>query len=140
MPLGTNVFMTIFPPEKRGMAMGTMGIAMILAPAIGPTLSGYIIENYDWHTMFFGMFIVGIISLALAFVWFGIYQKTTNPKADIPVSFLVQLVSGHCYTALVKQVTMAGRQQNCHYVYNRNQLYGGVCRSRNDNESANVEF
>ncbi|MBC8715832.1 multidrug efflux MFS transporter, partial [Staphylococcus pseudintermedius] len=44
MPLGTNVFMTIFPPEKRGMAMGTMGIAMILAPAIGPTLSGYIIE------------------------------------------------------------------------------------------------
>ncbi len=84
MPLGTNVFMTIFPPEKRGMAMGTMGIAMILAPAIGPTLSGYIIENYDWHTMFFGMFIVGIISLALAFVWFGIYQKTTNPKADIP--------------------------------------------------------
>ncbi|MBI5975100.1 DHA2 family efflux MFS transporter permease subunit [Staphylococcus canis] len=84
MPLGTNVFMTIFPPEKRGMAMGILGIAMILAPAIGPTLSGYIVENYDWHTMFVGMFFVGLFSLVLSYVWFGIYQKTTNPKADIP--------------------------------------------------------
>ncbi|AVP35754.1 DHA2 family efflux MFS transporter permease subunit [Staphylococcus felis] len=83
MPLGTNVFMTIFPPHKRGMAMGTLGIAMILAPAIGPTLSGYIVENYDWHTMFFGMFVVGIISFVIAYGWFGIYQKTTNPKADV---------------------------------------------------------
>ena len=39
MPLMTVVFLTIFPIEKRGQAMGTMGIAMILAPAIGPTLS-----------------------------------------------------------------------------------------------------
>ena len=46
MPLGSNVIMTIFPPEKRGSAMGTMGVAMILAPAIGPTLSGYIVQNY----------------------------------------------------------------------------------------------
>lgn len=46
MPLGTNVFMNAFPPEKRGTAMGTMGIAMILAPAIGPTLSGWVAEHY----------------------------------------------------------------------------------------------
>ncbi len=84
MPLGTNVFMTIFPPEKRGMAMGTLGIAMILAPAIGPTLSGYVVENYDWHSMFIGMFVIGIISLLVGFLWFGIYQRTTNPRADIP--------------------------------------------------------
>ena len=32
--------------------MGTMGIAMILAPAIGPTLSGYIVQNYHWNVMF----------------------------------------------------------------------------------------
>ena len=52
MPLGSNVIVTIFPPEKRGVAMGTMGITMILAPAIGPTLSGYIVQNYDWNVMF----------------------------------------------------------------------------------------
>lgn len=84
MPLGTNVFMTIFPPERRGAAMGMLGIAMILAPAIGPTLSGYIVENYHWNVMFYGMFIIGLVSLAIAYIWFRVYQVTTNPKADIP--------------------------------------------------------
>lgn len=84
MPLGTNVFMTIFPPEKRGAAMGTLGIAMILAPAIGPTLSGYIVEHFHWNVMFYGMFFVGLVSLAIAYIWFRVYQVTTNPKADVP--------------------------------------------------------
>ncbi|MBO8872639.1 DHA2 family efflux MFS transporter permease subunit [Staphylococcus aureus] len=84
MPLGSIVIITIYPPEKRGAAMGTMGIAMILAPAIGPTLSGYIVQNYHWNVMFYGMFIIGIIAILVGFVWFKLYQYTTNPKADIP--------------------------------------------------------
>ncbi|HDH5811365.1 TPA: DHA2 family efflux MFS transporter permease subunit [Staphylococcus aureus] len=84
MPLGSIVIITIYPPEKRGAAMGTMGIAMILAPAIGPTLSGYIVQNYHWNVMFYGMFIIGIIAILVGFVWFKFYQYTTNPKADIP--------------------------------------------------------
>ncbi|HHC9710423.1 TPA: DHA2 family efflux MFS transporter permease subunit [Staphylococcus aureus] len=84
MPLGSIVIITIYPPEKRGAAMGTMGIAMILAPAIGPTLSGYIVQNYHWNVMFYGMFIIGIIAILVGFVWFKLYQYTTNPKVDIP--------------------------------------------------------
>ena len=84
MPLGSNVIVTIFSPEKRGVAMGTMGIAMILAPAIGPTLSGYIVQNYDWNVMFYGMFFIGIIAIVIGLFWFKLYQSTTNPKADIP--------------------------------------------------------
>ena len=84
MPLGSNVIVTIFPPEKRGVAMGTMGIAMILAPAIGPTLSGYIVQNYHWNVMFYGMFFIGIIAIVIGLFWFKLYQSTTNPKADIP--------------------------------------------------------
>lgn len=84
MPLGANVIVTIFPPEKRGVAMGTMGIAMILAPAIGPTLSGYIVQNYHWNVMFYGMFFIGIIAIVIGLFWFKLYQSTTNPKADIP--------------------------------------------------------
>ncbi len=84
MPLGSIVIITIYPPEKRGAAMGTMGIAMILAPAIGPTLSGYIVQNYHWNVMFYGMFIIGIIAILVGFVGFKLYQYTTNPKADIP--------------------------------------------------------
>lgn len=84
MPLGSNVIVTIFPPEKRGVAMGTMGIAMILAPAIGPTLSGYIVQNYDWNLMFYGMFFIGLVAIAVGFFWFRLYQRTTIPKADVP--------------------------------------------------------
>ncbi|HCY1564780.1 TPA: DHA2 family efflux MFS transporter permease subunit [Staphylococcus aureus] len=84
MPLGSIVIIAIYPPEKRGAAMGTMGIAMILAPAIGPTLSGYIVQNYHWNVMFYGMFIIGILAILVGFVWFKLYQYTTNPKADIP--------------------------------------------------------
>ncbi|MBG9210548.1 DHA2 family efflux MFS transporter permease subunit [Mammaliicoccus sciuri] len=83
MPLGSNVFMTIFPPEKRGAAMGTLGIAFILAPAIGPTLSGWIVQNYHWNIMFYGMFAIGLVAIFISFFWFRIYQKTSNPKPDV---------------------------------------------------------
>lgn len=108
MPLGSIVIITIYPPEKRGAAMGTMGIAMILAPAIGPTLSGYIVQNYHWNVMFYGMFIIGIIAILVGFIWFKLYQYTTNPKADIPGIILVRLVLVLCYTAFQKRVTKAG--------------------------------
>ncbi|WP_114602770.1 DHA2 family efflux MFS transporter permease subunit [Staphylococcus sp. EZ-P03] len=84
MPLGSNVIMTIFPPAKRGMAMGVMGVAMILAPAIGPTLSGYIVQNYHWNLMFYGMFFIGIAALVVGYFGFKIYQHTAQPKADVP--------------------------------------------------------
>ena len=83
MPLGSNVFMTIFPAEKRGAAMGTLGIAFILAPAIGPTLSGWIVQNYHWNIMFYGMFAIGLVAIFISFFWFRIYQKTSNPKPDV---------------------------------------------------------
>lgn len=84
MPLGTNIFMSIFPPDKRGAAMGMMGIAFILAPAIGPTLTGWVIQNYHWNVMFYGMFIVGAIALLVGAVWFKIAQPTHQAKLDIP--------------------------------------------------------
>ncbi|QUR94068.1 DHA2 family efflux MFS transporter permease subunit [Macrococcoides canis] len=84
MPLGTNVFMTVFPPEKRGAAMGMMGIAFILAPAIGPTLTGWVIQNYHWNVMFYGMTVVGLLSIIIGFFWLKIYQPISNPKLDVP--------------------------------------------------------
>lgn len=83
MPLGTNVFMTIFPPDRRGAAMGMMGIAFILAPAIGPTVTGWVIQNYHWNVMFYGMFIVGIIAILIGLFWFRITQPTSRPKLDV---------------------------------------------------------
>jgi DHA2 family multidrug resistance protein len=55
-----------FPPAKRGMAFAVYGMAVVLAPAIGPTLGGWITDNYSWRWIFFINIPVGIISLLLS--------------------------------------------------------------------------
>ena len=54
-----------FPPAKRGMAFAVYGIAVVMAPAIGPTLGGWITDNYSWRWIFFVNIPVGILSLRL---------------------------------------------------------------------------
>jgi DHA2 family multidrug resistance protein len=55
-----------FPPAKRGMAMAVYGMAVVLAPAIGPTLGGYITDNFSWRWVFFINIPVGIASMILS--------------------------------------------------------------------------
>lgn len=81
-PLVMNIFLILFPPERRGAAMGTMGIAMIFAPAIGPTLAGWIVENYTWRILFIMMIPLGIIDILLALFWLKNVSKPTFPKFD----------------------------------------------------------
>ncbi|WP_068616678.1 DHA2 family efflux MFS transporter permease subunit [Paenibacillus tuaregi] len=66
-PLVMSVILFIFPPEMRGKGMGIFGLAMMFAPAIGPTLSGWVVQNYDWHLLFSSMIPFGIIVLIIAF-------------------------------------------------------------------------
>jgi DHA2 family multidrug resistance protein len=54
-----------FPPEKRGIAFSLYGMAVVLAPAIGPTVGGWITDNYTWRWIFFLNIPVGILSLLL---------------------------------------------------------------------------
>ena len=54
-----------FPPAKRGMAMAVYGMAVVLAPAIGPTLGGFITDNFSWRWVFFINIPVGLLSLLL---------------------------------------------------------------------------
>jgi DHA2 family multidrug resistance protein len=54
-----------FPPAKRGMAFAMYGMAVVLAPAIGPTLGGYITDHFTWRWIFFINLPVGILSLLL---------------------------------------------------------------------------
>ena len=54
-----------FPPAKRGMAFAVYGIAVVTAPAIGPTLGGWITDNFTWRWIFFINIPVGIISILL---------------------------------------------------------------------------
>lgn len=56
-----------FPQEKRGMAFAVYGMAVVVAPAIGPTLGGWITDNFDWRWIFFINVPIGILSLLLTY-------------------------------------------------------------------------
>ncbi|MFR0608915.1 DHA2 family efflux MFS transporter permease subunit [Limosilactobacillus mucosae] len=82
MPLMQNIMLTIFPPEKRGAAMGINGLVIALAPALGPSLSGWVVDNYSWRVLF-GMIIpiVAIVIFASFFLMQNVI-KNTDPTLD----------------------------------------------------------
>jgi DHA2 family multidrug resistance protein len=65
-PSEQAILVDTFPPAKRGMAMAVYGMAVVLAPAIGPTLGGFITDNFSWRWVFFINMPVGIASLLLS--------------------------------------------------------------------------
>ena len=83
MPLMQTILLIIYPVEKRGQIMGTVGLVIAFAPAIGPTLSGYIVDHYQWKTVFHILLYVGMADILAA--WFILKNVTqqTFPKVDI---------------------------------------------------------
>lgn len=67
MPLLQTIMLSIFPADKRGAAMGTVGIVIGLAPAIGPTLSGWVVDNLSWRYLFSIIAPIAGIVIILAF-------------------------------------------------------------------------
>jgi MFS transporter, DHA2 family, multidrug resistance protein len=64
-PSEQSILADTFAPEQRGMAFGIYGMAIVVAPVLGPTLGGWITDNYDWRWIFFINIPVGITSLLL---------------------------------------------------------------------------
>lgn len=65
-PLAMQVIFQVFPPEKRGSAMGIYGIGVVLAPALGPTLGGVMVDSFSWRYVFFIAVPFCIVGLFLA--------------------------------------------------------------------------
>jgi DHA2 family multidrug resistance protein len=64
-PSSQGVLLDAFPPERQGAAQTLFGIAALLAPVVGPTLGGYITDNYGWRWIFYLNLPVGLLALAL---------------------------------------------------------------------------
>ena len=64
-PSEQSILAVAFPPEKRGQAFAGYGVAVVVAPVIGPTLGGWITDTYSWHWVFLINLPMGILSLAL---------------------------------------------------------------------------
>ncbi|OFO54468.1 MDR family MFS transporter [Nosocomiicoccus sp. HMSC059G07] len=104
MPLLMNTLIRSFPPEKRGTAMGMFSLVMFFAPAIGPTLSGVVIQRYDWHVLFLMMIPILIILLISGFVLLP--NVLLNKKAVMDVPSVIMSTIG--FGALLYGLVSAG--------------------------------
>jgi MFS transporter, DHA2 family, multidrug resistance protein len=65
-PSEQSILADTFPPQKRSMAFAVYGVAVVMAPVLGPTVGGWIVDNYSWRWIFFLNIPVGILSLFLS--------------------------------------------------------------------------
>lgn len=84
LPLLMTVLLAVIPVKRRGLAMGLMGIVISFAPAIGPTLSGWLLHHFEWRSLFFTMLPIVVIAMTLAFFSVKNVTEQSNPKIDIP--------------------------------------------------------
>ncbi|OIK05548.1 MFS transporter [Bacillus sp. MUM 116] len=106
MPLLMNVMLVSFPVEKRGTAMGVFGLILMFAPAIGPTLSGWIIEHYDWRMLFHFVTPIAIIVLLIGFF----LLKDKKEKMNMRLDFLSLLLSSIGFGGILYGFSSAGKK------------------------------
>ena len=104
MPLLMNVMLTAFPIERRGTAMGIFGLVMITAPAIGPTLSGWVIEHYTWRTLFGIVLPFSILTLVYAFF----KLRNITPNRDMKLDVFSLILSSIGFGGLLYGFSSAG--------------------------------
>jgi DHA2 family multidrug resistance protein len=93
-PLSQATMIETFPARQRGMAMAVWGIGIMFAPIIGPTLGGWITDNWSWRWVFYINVPVGAVAVLLA--WLFVPDSTTERPAvrRVDVPGLVLLVVG----------------------------------------------
>ncbi|SHH22531.1 drug resistance transporter, EmrB/QacA subfamily [Desulforamulus hydrothermalis Lam5 = DSM 18033] len=97
-PVSMAMIYRIIPREKIGLALGIWGIAAIMAPAVGPTLGGYLVDNYSWHWIFTINIPIGIVAIMLAIAYLEETPVQKNLKPDL-VGIL--LSSAGCFALLL---------------------------------------
>ncbi|GAC1399612.1 MAG: DHA2 family efflux MFS transporter permease subunit [Ktedonobacteraceae bacterium] len=86
-PLAITLLWTEFPPEERGTALGALGVPILLAPALGPTIGGYIVTYLGWQLIFFVNIPIGIIGIILGFLFLRETFAERRTTFDIPGFF-----------------------------------------------------
>jgi DHA2 family multidrug resistance protein len=79
-PIAQSVLLESFPPEKRGSAMALYGLGVVVAPIIGPTLGGWITDNYSWRWIFYINLPIGILAAFMANTFVEDPPYITNQK------------------------------------------------------------
>ncbi|WP_397386427.1 DHA2 family efflux MFS transporter permease subunit [Paenibacillus sp. RRE4] len=82
-PIGMAMVFRLAPPERRGSIMGMLGIPMLLAPALGPVLSGWFIESVSWHWIFLINLPIGIAAFLLCVRFLPDTDRGRTPALDL---------------------------------------------------------
>lgn len=93
-PLSQAILRESFPPEKQGMAMGLFGLGVVMGPAFGPTLGGWLTDNYSWPWIFFINVPIGVLNLFLITKYIHDPDYLVRTKAKLDYAGLGLLVVG----------------------------------------------
>ena len=83
-PLSITLLYREFPPNERGLATGILGIPVLLAPALGPTLGGYIVTYANWQLIFFVNIPIGIVGVLMAIFLMRDFRAEGHTRFDLP--------------------------------------------------------
>jgi MFS transporter, DHA2 family, multidrug resistance protein len=97
MPVGMAIITREFPPEKRGVALGFWSVAASASVSLGPTVGGYLIDHYSWHTIFDVNIPVGIVGMIASAIILRDRRRPDVGRFDIVGFFAL----GTCLTALL---------------------------------------
>jgi len=82
LPVGLAIITREFPPEKRGIALGFWSVAASASVSLGPTIGGYLIERFTWHTIFDVNVPIGIMGVAASFIILREYRSKNVRSFD----------------------------------------------------------
>ncbi|TDF97554.1 DHA2 family efflux MFS transporter permease subunit [Paenibacillus piri] len=105
MPVGMSVIYTMVPRNQIGLAMGIWGVAAMVAPALGPTLGGYLIQYYSWRTLFLLNVPIGIVAATACFFLLKESVKNKDLKFDVAGAIFSVTFFGTLLLALSKGQT-----------------------------------
>jgi MFS transporter, DHA2 family, lincomycin resistance protein len=112
MPLLMTSVMTLVPPETRGKTMGNISLVISVAPAIGPTISGLILNYLDWRFMF-----VLVLPVALAALGLGVrFMRNVTTPRYAPVDVISVVISAIAFGGLVYGLSAFGEPPEAHLV------------------------
>ncbi|MEU4741929.1 DHA2 family efflux MFS transporter permease subunit [Actinosynnema sp. NPDC023658] len=83
LPLLMTTVMTLVPPARRGAVMGNISIVISVAPAIGPTVSGVLLDVFNWRAMFWVVLPISVITLLLGLRWVTRIGEASSAPIDV---------------------------------------------------------
>lgn len=109
-PMGMYLVFRIFPRDRRGQAMGIYGMGVILAPALGPVLGGFLVDELSWRYVMFAPVPVTLIGVLMAWRFLPLPVSRPAPyRFDLPGLLLLGLAIGLSLDTLNRLQEMAGQ-------------------------------